>query len=76
MALIDEYLDVARRWRAARDTLEHTRGAGPNADSPERIAKFLRHQNEIAGGAVLWGGVEPPPACVSLARNVSSDNPT
>jgi V8-like Glu-specific endopeptidase len=61
MALIDEYLDVARRWRAARERIEHTRDAGPNADSPERIAKFLTHQSEIAGGELLWGGVEPPP---------------
>ena len=61
MALIDEYLDAAQRWNAARDRLEHTRGAGPNADSAERIAKYLRHQSEIAGGELLWAGVEPPP---------------
>ena len=61
MALIDEYLDCARRWDAARDNVERTRKDGPNADSQARIAKYLNHQADIAGGELLWGGVAPPP---------------
>ena len=61
MALIDEYIEVARRWDAARDDVERTRHAGPNADSQARIAKYLEHQDKIAGGDLLWGSTAPPP---------------
>ena len=61
MALIDEYLDVARRWDAARDDVERTRIDGPNADSQARIAQYLKHQHNIAGGDSLWGSIAPPP---------------
>lgn len=70
MALIDEYLDVARRWRAAREGLAHTRDEGPNADSAQRIAKFLHHQTEIAGGESLWANAIPPP----LTREIGKES--
>lgn len=61
MARIEEaHVDAARRWRSARDAIDRTRKEGPLADSPERIAKFIKHQADTGSGELLWAGARPP----------------
>lgn len=54
------YMDVARRWQAARPDIERTRALGPAVEPIERKEAFLQHQLETGAGAALWAGVRPP----------------